>query len=71
MKGGGGTMMQPAIDYIHADKKLRKLPNILLTDGETDTIDFGNSSTQWLIISCHVQTPYVNGRKVKHVIIEQ
>ncbi len=36
----------------------------------TDTIDFGNSSTQWLIISCHVQTPYVNGRKVKHVIIE-
>jgi len=70
MKGGGGTMMQPAVEYIHADKKLRSLPTILLTDGETDTIDFGNSSTQWLIISCHVQTPYVNGRKVKQVIIE-
>lgn len=70
MKGGGGTMMQPAIDYIHADKRLKILPTILLTDGETDTIDFGNSNTQWVIISCNVQTPYVNGRKVKHVIIE-
>lgn len=71
MKGGGGTMMQPAVDYIHADKKLRVLPTILLTDGETDTIDFGDSSTQWVIISCNAQTPYVNGRRVKHVIIEQ
>jgi len=70
MKGGGGTLMQPAINYIHSDKNLRKLPNILLTDGQTDTIDFGGSSTQWLIISCADKTPYVNGRRVKHVIIE-
>jgi len=32
--------------------------------------DFGGSSTQWLIISCADKTPYVNGRRVKHVIIE-
>lgn len=39
-RGGGGTVLQPMVDFIRKDRKLNKAPLVVLTDGYTDTLDF-------------------------------
>lgn len=42
IKGLGGTVLQPAFDYIENDKKLKDNNIIVLTDGYTDGVVAGN-----------------------------
>ena len=52
IKGHGGTMLQPGIDYISDDKnKLSRFNSICLTDGYTDTLDFTKSKGNTLILT--------------------
>jgi predicted metal-dependent peptidase len=68
IKGYGGTILQPAIDYCHKDKKINKLPIIILTDGYTDSLNF--KDTKGLVITCGVN-PTVSGSRVEVINIEK
>jgi predicted metal-dependent peptidase len=72
MKGGGGTVLSPAVDYVLDPKNgLSKHPTVLLSDGYTDTIDFHNTRNQFLIITTDELVPYINaGPKIRQVKIE-
>lgn len=71
IKGGGGTCLQPAVDYIKDGKnRLNKYPTVLLTDGYTDTLNFPNND--FMIISCHVECPISSQScKVQQIIIQK
>lgn len=65
--GGGGTSLQPGIDYIlNPVNKLKKFPSIILTDGALfESLDFRGSS-DWLILSLgDAPIEHRNGTNVK------
>jgi predicted metal-dependent peptidase len=68
--GGGGTVLQPAVDYVKADKKLRQLNLVILTDGYTDSLNL-NGIPQTLIITCGQEVPIDSGKEISQVIIEE
>lgn len=73
IKGHGGTVIQPGLDYI-TDKKnnLNKYNTIILTDGCTDSLNFKGVKGKTLILSTSSECPieYNNGR-LKQIIIEK
>lgn len=69
LKGLGGTVLQPAIDYIRNSKTLNKLNLIILTDGYTDELEtVGINKT--LILTVNKECPIKKGN-VKQIVIEQ
>ena len=71
--GLGGTSLQPGIDYVLSDKKLRKNNIVILTDGITDILDFSKCSGMKILIlssskECPLKRKYSN---VKQIIIKQ
>lgn len=70
IKGFGGTVLQPFVDYVLDPKnKMYKAPTIILTDGDCDSLDFRGSAHQFLILSLR-EVKYRNGANVKQIIIE-
>lgn len=71
IKGYGGTILQPALDYVAKDKNLRKYCNLILTDGWTDDLNFKDINRPTLILStdtkCHVKN---DNNRVKQIIIK-
>jgi hypothetical protein len=67
--GLGGTVMQPALDYV-ADH-YNQYNTVLLTDGYTDTLDLSKIKGKVLMISVGVKVPIAktNG-KVKQIVLE-
>ena len=52
IKGMGGTVLQPAIDYIsEIENRLSTFNNLVLTDGYTDTLNFTNIKGKSLILT--------------------
>lgn len=67
--GGGGTALQPAIDYVK--EKLSQYNTLILTDGYTDSFNFSGYSGKVLIISNAQECPIaVSNGKVKQIVIE-
>jgi predicted metal-dependent peptidase len=58
LKGFGGTVLQPAIDYIVA-KKQQKRPCVIMTDGYTDELDIRGIGDKVIILTTGVQPPIV------------
>jgi predicted metal-dependent peptidase len=70
INGGGGTELQPAIEYIRNKKILRKNNLVILTDGYTDNLNL-TGINKTLIISCGDKVPIDNGNNIKQIIIEE
>ena len=75
IKGMGGTVLQPAINFVNNPKnKLNSFNNVLLTDGYTDTLDFSQVHGKTLILTT-AQAPHYSDPKgiVKciHIDLEQ
>ena len=52
IKGLGGTVLQPAIDYITDEtNKINRFNTLVLTDGYTDTLNFSNMHGKVLILT--------------------
>jgi len=52
IKGMGGTVLQPAIDYVsQVENRLSTFNNLVLTDGYTDTLNFTNIKGKSLILT--------------------
>jgi predicted metal-dependent peptidase len=70
IKGLGGTVLQPAIDYINnINNKLWKYNNLILTDGYTDKLDFTDVNGKTLILTT-ATPPSITDPKGKVKIIE-
>lgn len=69
VRGGGGTELQPAINFFVESKK--HLPMVVLTDGYTDTLNFSHYKSKCLIISSDQECPISshNGN-VKQIIVD-
>lgn len=70
IKGLGGTVLQPAIDFMTEPKnKIHRNNTVILTDGWTDSLNFKNVKTQTLILSTAQKCPitFDNG-KVKQIV---
>jgi predicted metal-dependent peptidase len=75
IKGMGGTVLQPAVNYIVDPKnKLHSFNNVILTDGYTDTLNFSEVHGKTLILTT-AQAPHYSDPKgiVKciHIDLEQ
>lgn len=72
IKGLGGTILQPGIDRISEDPKLKKYNTVILTDGYTDSLDFSKYSGKVLLISTQKECPIkMDNGKLKQIIIEK
>ena len=70
INGGGGTVLQPAIDFISEPKnKMVRYHNLILTDGYTDTLSFTNIKTNTLILTTGCRPP-LNDPNGKVKVIE-
>lgn len=71
VKGLGGTILQPAIDYITQHKQLNKFNTLILTDGYTDTLDISKFNKNILVISvgkeCNIKS---ESNKITQIIVE-
>lgn len=69
VKGGGGTNLNPAIDYINEDKKMAECATVILTDGYLfDDLNTRILKGDVFIVSSGQSTPH-NGGKVKEYVI--
>ncbi len=69
VRGGGGTVLQPGIDYIK--EKYPRYNTLILSDGYTDSLDFSGYSGKVLIISNARECPISKSNgKVKQIVIE-
>ena len=70
--GMGGTVLQPALDFIaQPENKLSKFNTLILTDGYTDTLNFTNIKGKSLILTTGVKPKTVDPRgSVKSIIID-
>lgn len=72
IKGMGGTVLQPAIDYVASvENRLSTFNNLILTDGYTDTLNFSNIKGKTLILTTGT-TPRTEDPKgiVKCIVID-
>jgi len=70
-RGGGGTVLQPLVDFIKSDRALSKAPLVVLTDGETDTLDFSGFK-RVLVLTVYDYVPLVCPQPwVKQLKLEQ
>lgn len=71
VKGLGGTILQPAIDYITQHKQLKKFNTLILTDGYTDTLDISKLNKNILVISvgkeCNIKS---KSNKITQIIVK-
>ena len=68
IKGGGGTTIQPAFDYLISNK-LNKIGTLLLTDGYTDSLNLDKFKSI-LILSTNTNCPILNNPKLfKQIIV--
>jgi len=58
LSGFGGTILQPAIDYI-ISKKQEKRPCVIMTDGYTDQLDIRGIGDKVIILTTGVTPPLV------------
>ena len=71
IKGGGGTILQPAINMITKNKVLNKYGTLILTDGYTDSLDLSNLHKSILIISSGIEAPIRKSRNnVTQILIK-
>lgn len=71
INGLGGTILQPAIDYI-VENKMDKLNTLILTDGYTDSLNFSKLRGKVLILSVGDECPISGGHeKVKQIVVEK
>lgn len=69
IKGGGGTVLQPGIDYMK--KHFPQYGLMVLTDGYCDSLDFTGYKGKVLVISNAVDVPIsASNGKVKSIVIE-
>lgn len=71
MKGFGGTILQPAVDYVMNTHSLKNLNTLILTDGYTDSLSLEGMKTVVILSSgtqCPIQT---EPRKLRQVIINR
>jgi predicted metal-dependent peptidase len=69
VRGGGGTVLQPGIDYVK--EKYPRYNTLILSDGYTDSLDFSGYSGKVLIISNARECPISKSNgKVKQIVIE-
>lgn len=61
VKGGGGTVIQPAIDFIKKSK-YKSFPILILTDGYTDTLDFG--TTPGIVVTTDAEPTVIGKCKI-------
>ena len=66
--GGGGTILQPAIDLVA--EKFNDTNLLVLTDGMCDNLDISRIRGNVLMISIEVKVPIAatNGR-LKHIVV--
>ena len=68
IKGGGGTILQPAIDY--AVEKYNDTNMLLLTDGLCDNLDISKVKGNVLMISIDVKVPIAKSNgKLKQIVV--
>jgi hypothetical protein len=68
IKGMGGTIIQPGVDYVA--EKFNQFNTLILTDGYTDTLNFENVKGKVLIISNSQECPTINDTRVKQIIVK-
>ena len=67
--GGGGTTLQPSINY--ANEKFPGIAICMLTDGYCDTLDFSNTKSNVLIVSAGTQVPISRSNgKLKQILVD-
>jgi predicted metal-dependent peptidase len=67
IKGYGGTILQPAIDYV--SENLNNSGLVVLTDGYTDDLNFSTIKNRSIVFTCGVN-PKVLGSKVSVVKLD-
>ena len=68
IKGGGGTILQPAIDY--AVENFNDTNLLLLTDGLCDNLDVSRVKGNVLMISIEVKVPIAKSNgKLKQIVV--
>lgn len=72
IKGMGGTVLQPAVEYINNPvNKLHSFNNVVLTDGYTDNLDFSQTKGKTLILTTGTKPRYNNPKgMVKCIMID-
>jgi predicted metal-dependent peptidase len=65
LKGFGGTVLQPAIDYI-GEKKQQARPLVIMTDGYTDHLDISKIRDKVVVLTTGVNPP-ISGGNVRFV----
>ena len=67
--GGGGTTLQPSINY--ANDKFPGIAICMLTDGYCDTLDFSNTRSNVLIVSAGTKVPIARSNgKLKQILVD-
>ena len=70
IKGMGGTVLQPGIDYISkVENKISIFNTIVLTDGYTDTLNFSNIRGKSLILTTGTQPKIVDPKGIVKCIV--
>jgi len=68
--GCGGTLIQPAFDYISQSKFFNFNQNVLFTDGYTEKLNVSNINKDILIVSTHEECEFVaSNRRIEQIII--
>jgi predicted metal-dependent peptidase len=70
IQGLGGTVLQPAIDFVAKDKNLNAMPLVVLTDGYCDSLNFNAIRNKVLAITCGDDIP-MSGKQVKQIKVEK
>jgi len=72
IKGLGGTVLSPAMQYIAKDKKLNQFNTVVLTDGYTDSLNLKGVKGNVLVLSTSQECGISNSNtRVKQIIIEK
>lgn len=69
IRGFGGTILQPGIDYINNNERINKLNTVILTDGYCDDLDLSKCSGRVVIVSVGREVKYSGGKWIKQVCI--
>jgi predicted metal-dependent peptidase len=69
LKGFGGTVLQPAVDYVTAN--LNEYSTVILTDGYTDTLNFSHHKGRVLVVTTDQNIGHTGGKWVKQIIVDK
>jgi len=70
IKGFGSTVIQKGVDFVSSNFKIKDLPLLILTDGETDNLNLQKIKGSILILTTKVAPKYVGSDKVKVIKIK-